>query len=228
MFKLIKKIVRVCFPNSFIVFINRLRKFPGSGAYWESRYAAKGNSGAGSYGRLAYFKAEVINNFVLKHDIQNIIEFGCGDGNQLSLAQYPKYTGFDVSETAIALCKNRFKDDKTKSFFLLNEYAGEHKAELALSLDVIYHLVEDSVFEEYINRLFQASTRFVMIYACDFDGETSYHVRPRKFTNYVKQKIAGWDLVEHIPNKYPENKLDPDNTSSADFYIYGKTTAGDA
>ena len=38
--------------------------FPGSASYWELRYRNGGTSGAGSYGRLAEFKAEVLNEFV--------------------------------------------------------------------------------------------------------------------------------------------------------------------
>ena len=38
--------------------------FPGSEEYWQRRYAAGGNSGEGSYGQFADFKAEVINKFV--------------------------------------------------------------------------------------------------------------------------------------------------------------------
>ena len=38
----------------------------GSRNYWENRYHAGGNSGAGSYNLLAKFKAEVINDYVRK------------------------------------------------------------------------------------------------------------------------------------------------------------------
>ena len=31
------------------------------------------------------FKAEIINNFIEKNDIQTIIDYGVGDGNQLKL-----------------------------------------------------------------------------------------------------------------------------------------------
>ena len=47
-----------------------------------------------------------------------MVEFGCGDGNQLSLAQYPRYVGLDVSRTAIGLCQRRFAKDPAKSRFL--------------------------------------------------------------------------------------------------------------
>jgi cyclopropane fatty-acyl-phospholipid synthase-like methyltransferase len=215
MFGLLKKIIKACLPYGIVILYSKSREFPGSRAYWEKRYADGGNSGAGSYNRFANFKAEIINNFVKNNNIQTVIEFGCGDGNQLSLARYPKYTGFDVSKTAVKLCKNRFKSDITKDFLLLNEYTNAYRAELVLSLDVIYHLVEDKIFEEHIYLLFQTSTRFVIIYAYDFDGKQENHERPRKFTKYIEEKVKGWNILEHIPNKYPSTRTD--------FYIYAKT-----
>lgn len=59
------------------------KSFKGSNNYWERRYQSGKNSGAGSYSKLADFKANIINSFVLEHNITHVIEFGCGDGNQL-------------------------------------------------------------------------------------------------------------------------------------------------
>jgi len=76
--------------------------FANTGDYWQQRYARGGNSGDGSYGKLADFKAEVLNEAVKELGITSVIEFGCGDGNQLTLANYPAYTGVDTSlETRI-------------------------------------------------------------------------------------------------------------------------------
>jgi len=41
--------------------------------YWENRYKNNGNSGAGSYGRLAEFKAEIINKFIADKNINSVI-----------------------------------------------------------------------------------------------------------------------------------------------------------
>jgi len=191
------------------------KKFTDSASYWEKRYAAGGTSGLGSYGKLAEFKAEVLNEFVRENSIKNVSEFGCGDGNQLQLATYSAYTGFDVSLTAIEKCRNLFLKDPTKQFKLIKDYCGEH-AELTLSLDVIYHLVEDSVFNDYMNLLFSSSDRYVIIYSSDIDGslgETKPHVRFRKFSNWIKENAHGWELKLQIPNRFPE-------ASTADFFVY--------
>jgi cyclopropane fatty-acyl-phospholipid synthase-like methyltransferase len=138
--------------------------FQDSASYWEQRYTNGGDSGVGSFGCFARFKADVINDFVARHPVHTVIEFGCGDGNQLSLAEYPTYIGYDISTTAIEKCISKFLADHTKSFRLLSEYVFE-KADLVLSLDVIYHLVEDEVFETYMQTIFGASYQYVIIYS---------------------------------------------------------------
>ena len=51
----------------------------------------------GSYNRLSYYKAEVVNAFITEHRLKSCIR-GCGDGNQLSLMKYSNYL-IDISES---------------------------------------------------------------------------------------------------------------------------------
>ena len=203
--------------------INPPKPFAGSKNYWIERYDSEGNSGPGSYNKLAEFKAEIINEFVLQKNIKTIIEYGCGDGNQLKLAEYPFYTGFDVSPKAISLCKEAFLNDFKKTFKIMDEYNNE-TAELTLSLDVIYHLIEDNLFVEYMSRLFDSSERFVIIYASNTDvnpkGQDA-HVKHRNFTKWVGDMKSEWTLMRHIPNKYPYSG-DSKMSSFADFFIFEK------
>jgi SAM-dependent methyltransferase len=197
--------------------------FRGSARYWERNYARGGTSGAGSYDALAQGKAVFLNEFVRTREIGSVIEFGCGDGNQLSLAQYPGYIGLDVSRTAIELCQYRFATDPAKSFFLYDgacftDRTGVFAADLAISLDVIYHLTEDEVFETYMTHLFAAGTRFVIIYATD--GElrgTAPHVRHRHFTPWVQTHCPDWRLLE--VTRGPDS-----GPGRADFFTYERVT----
>jgi len=202
------------------IFGNR-NKFSGSKDYWISRYSSGGNSGDGSYQHLAEFKAEILNDFVRVKNIKTVIEFGCGDGNQLTLSRYPSYVGFDVSPVALRQCRTLFSNDKSKEFKLVSEYAQE-RADLALSLDVIYHLVENEIFERYMERLFDASNEFVIIYSSDSDGlaeKTAAHVRHRKFSNWIMNKRPSWELLEKVKNRYPYDG-NTKTGSFADFYFY--------
>ena len=154
--------------------------FGGSRAYWERRYKLGGDSGTGSYGKASRYKAEVLNTFVAKHGISSIIEFGCVDGHQIYLAKYPSYLGVDVSADALERCRKIFSRDSQKSFITLDEY-NRQSADLALSLDVIYHLVEDEVYWQYLAVLFSSAKRFVVIYSTSADQPSDQlpHVRHR-------------------------------------------------
>ncbi|MGH7195562.1 MAG: hypothetical protein ACREGA_02170 [Candidatus Saccharimonadales bacterium] len=208
--------------------LKRTRNFS-SKNYWERRYAKQGNSGAGSYGRLAQFKADVLNEFARKNSIKTVLEFGSGDGAQLGLFNFKNYIGFDVSPTSIRLCAKKFASDKTKSFFLYEPdcFFDNHNvfsADLTLSLDVIYHLVEDEVFDKYMRDLFAASNKYVIIYASNMiDDKLSraQHVRHRKFSDWVKKNAKGWKLDKKLDNQF-KLKADQIDESFADFYIYKK------
>jgi hypothetical protein len=198
-------------------------EFHGSTTYWEERYRAGGDSGTGSGGRLAEFKAEIINEFVAKEGVESLIEFGCGDGRQLLLSRYPKYVGVDVSETIIEKCRTLFSEHPEFTFITADEYRGE-TADLTLSLDVIFHLIEDEIFSSYMSRLFDAANRFVIIYSSNFDSESAPnapHFRNREFTLWVAAHQPEWHLMRHIPNRYPFNG-DAQETSVSDFYIFKK------
>lgn len=193
--------------------------FRGSARYWERNYARGGTSGLGSYHALAEVKAAFLNDFVRTRGIGSVIEFGCGDGNQLSLADYPAYIGLDVSRSAVERCQRRFAGDPAKSFFLYDgacfaDRAGLFTADLAISLDVIYHLTEDSVFESYLTHLFAAAARYVIIYATNGERRgTAPHVRHRRFTPWVEARCPDWQLAEVAqgPNPGPDR---------ADFFTY--------
>lgn len=198
--------------------------FKNTAQYWEDRYQIGGNSGSGSYNNLAEFKGEIINAFVSENCINTIIEFGCGDGNQLKYFSFNSYIGFDISSSAIKLCSNIYKDDKSKQFISLANYKPV-KADLTLSLDVIYHLVEDDIFHDYMSKLFDASNRYVIIYSSNSDlhenNGVGAHVHHRQFTAWINRERKNFKLIKHIPNKYPYDG-NGDKTSFADFYIFEK------
>lgn len=172
---------------------------------------------------MAEFKADIINNFVAQNNVKTVMEYGCGDGNQLSLARYESYLGFDVSNRVLNLCRERFRDDSSKTFQSMDAYADE-RAELTMSLDVIYHLVEDDAYGDYMHRLFDSADRFVIVYASNTDQNPEprpEHVKHRAFSQWVSVNQPEWALLEKIPNRYPY-KGDSKKGSFADFYIYNK------
>ena len=213
------KILIVKIKNYYI----KKSAFKNSKDYWITRYSRGGNSGVGSYDKFAEFKADVINYFVKDKKIERVIEFGCGDGNQLKYFGFKEYIGFDISHKALDICKNIFKNDNSKSFILLKNFQNQ-KGDLTISLDVIYHLIEDEVFNEYMNRLFFSSLKYVIIYASnstDYNSEKIPHVKHRKFSDWIEVHHPEFVLIKQIQNKYPYNG-DYLKSSFSDFFIYEK------
>lgn len=207
-----------------IISTTQNKGFPGSRRYWIRRYRRGGNSGDGSYGELAAFKADIVNKFLEEHEVGSVIEYGFGDGNQLRAIRYPQYLGFDVSSDALRICSELFRDDASKSFKLAGQYSGQ-KADLAVSLDVIFHLVEDHVFHSYMERLLDSAMKYAIIYSSNFetlDSRGVRHVRHRKFTDWIENHRPAWVLESHIPNRYPF-KGDNKTGSLADFYVFRHT-----
>jgi len=195
-----------------------------SAHYWEYRYKSGGNSGSGSYGRLAQFKAQVVNDFVVKNKVRAVIEFGVGDGNQLSFYKFDHYLGFDVSPFVIDKLRNMYAHDQGKAFLLTSEYAGQ-SAELSLSVDVIFHLVEEEVFDLYMRRLFQAAEKYVIIYSSNQQAQEALvapHFKHRLFTEWINANCPEWELANKIDNPFPYTGKDSVNTSTADFFFYRK------
>ena len=196
-----------------------LAAFRDSGQYWEQRYRLAGDSGEGSKDHLARFKADFLNAFVATNAIASVIEFGCGDGRQLALASYPGYTGLDVSPTALRWNIDRFCDDPSKSFLLYRPDAYSNmgralRADLALSLDVIYHLVENDIYKKYLRDLFSAARRYVVIYSSNADlAKQRRHIRHRRFADDVAMSFPEFRLVEEVANPYPDQ-------TPCKFFVY--------
>lgn len=191
--------------------------------YWEKRYKMGSNSGSGSYGRLCEYKSMIINNFIKENNIESVIDFGCGDGNQLSYFNCDSYIGYDVSPTIIEKCKDLFKYDITKEFYLMDEY-DMAKYDLSISLDVIYHLTEEEEFINYLKNLFLSSNKFVIIYSSNeiTVDNASEHIKERNFTKWIKENVNDFVFIKKIKNKYKYKKEVEDflNTSISDFFIY--------
>ncbi|NRB05278.1 MAG: hypothetical protein HRU30_18655 [Rhodobacteraceae bacterium] len=193
-----------------------------SAHYWQKRYKRGGNSGAGSYGRLAGYKADYINDLVEDRSIDTVYEMGFGDGNQSSLFDFPNYVATDVSELAVDRGAAQFSDRPGWAFYVSGQ-DPETTYDLTMSLDVIYHLVEDEVFEGYVRELFAKSRRYVLIYASNHDEQhKASHVRHRHFTKWITENLPQATLIETPEHPYasdPED-IDPKDKSFASFYLY--------
>lgn len=72
-----------------------------------------------------------------------------------------------------------------------NDINNMPKAELTLSLDVIYHIVNETEYEKYLKMLFDTSKKYVLIFSSNHDHnkhEAKEYIHHRKFTDWVEKK----------------------------------------
>jgi 2-polyprenyl-3-methyl-5-hydroxy-6-metoxy-1,4-benzoquinol methylase len=176
--------------------------------YWDCRYGSKGNSGIGSIGVLAEYKAKIINDFVKNNQVNTVIEFGCGDGCQLELSNYPQYLGLDVAISSVELCQKKFADDPTKNFMLYNpRYFSNHgflSADLVLCLDVLYHIIDENDFIKTINDVFNTAQKHVILYTNIKPQPSSVsHIIYRDTCDYL-ENYTDFHIDQIIEQKYSE------------------------
>ncbi|MDP9580712.1 UNVERIFIED_ORG: 2-polyprenyl-3-methyl-5-hydroxy-6-metoxy-1,4-benzoquinol methylase [Bacillus sp. 1751] len=190
--------------------------------YWEDNYSNGGTSGKGSYGVLAQFKGEVINQFIKGKRIHTVIEFGCGDGNQLKYMNYPSYLGMDISPTSIDICSKMFEKDKTKSFLLYNpKYFinnGYFKSDLVVCLDVLYHITNEDDFWKTLDDIFSCKPFYIILYTRVTKPEEFVYgiptIQDRDILSCLS-RYQDYKLIQIIEQKYKE-------LSGASFIILEK------
>lgn len=199
------------------------KKALNSSEYWESRYIRGGDSGLGSFGLLAVNKSKVLMEIITSHEIKSVIDLGCGDGNQLKYFNFCNldYLGYDVS--AFVIDKIRAKYHKNNNYRFSSDFSEivefnlrMTKPSIVISFDVLYHLVQDATYFEYLRKIEILSPDFILIYSTNFDqGSDKYHVRHRKFTRDFSSCFPEYSLLSLI-----HSPVHPD--TSADFYFFGK------
>lgn len=188
--------------------------------YWQDRYENGGNSGLGSRGELAQYKADFINEFINGFDIESMTEYGCGDGYNLSMINCKRIVGLDVSSVAIEKCKELMPQHTFVNTKATQPFKHE-PTDLIVSLDVLYHLIEDNVYEHYMTQLVHCNSKYIIIYAPTYDevknNKFSIHVKPRDFTKHSMLNQY-YTLIKTEQNKF--KSLDHTTGSFSDWFIY--------
>ena len=167
--------------------------------YWEQRYADGGNSGSGSQGDLAQAKADHINTVLRRDDVTSVVDWGCGDGTLLSLLDLDtvRYVGVDVSASAIQLSAQKRPE---VALVLWREGADIYfSADLALSIDILFHFPDDDEYDKYLAALFRSSRRYVLIHNAEHGPDPHEHVRWRPVSSDVRQRFPNWDMARVTP-----------------------------
>jgi len=166
--------------------------------YWNDRYISGGNSGDGSYGEQAIIKANYVNNIIDKYNIHSVVDMGVGDGNQLDLLNINNYIGYDISDVIINRLKLKYNNDNTKTFKHVSEYTNMN-TDLMLSMEVIFHLIDDDMYDDYMTMMFNSDSKYILIFTMDSDSSyinNAKHVKIRNILEWINNNTNEWDLID--------------------------------
>ena len=164
--------------------------------YWIDRYKNGGFSGAGSRGDEANHKADLVNYWITMLNIKTIQDYGVGDAYQVSLLTgYSFYTGYDISQECVDKCS--LLPNSGIMYFTTDINEIDNDADLALSLDVIFHLVEDDVYHQYLKMLFENKHKYVIIYGYSKDDNQgmAVHMKMRDFLKDIAELYKDFELI---------------------------------
>lgn len=192
-----------------------------SGEFWEARYKSGGNSGDGSYGVNGRFKIDVLNNYFHRVEPLGVLDFGVGDFTYSSVIAGKRFPffGIDVSAMKVAQLKGQFGQYANIHFATSLDAFKDQLFDYVISLDVIFHLLEDLTYNGYINQITQTSVENIVVYSSNFkDDKWELHVRHRRFVPDILSR--GYKLIEYIPN--------PTHTTYSDFYFFKRYSTSQA
>jgi hypothetical protein len=117
-------------------------------------------SGGGSSLNQTRVLAERLPELVYSLDLEKILDCGCGDWTWMKNVDLKgaKYTGLDVSPSAIADLQAKFPDRKFKVADICRDKLP--KADLALCRDVLVHLPFDNIWD-FISNLKSSKIRYL-------------------------------------------------------------------
>lgn len=195
--------------------------------YWENRYRLGGNSGDGSYGSNARWKAELINSIYSANSLKSVVEFGCGDGAQLSDYKFSSYLGLDISPKAVDLCRSKFESDKSKNFSVITPHASHKikKADLVICIEVLMHVTNEEDFIWTLSRIFESAADFVIILN-PLGGpdvkRRSIHEEPRNLFLYLIPYLKDFSIeqiIVHPSVSIEERRAGIIGDMSSDFVV---------
>jgi len=141
----------------------------------------------------------------------NIIEFGCGCGNNIRMLVeygYNNISGFDISERAIDIAKtminNKYNNTNVNLFSSdFNKLELDKKYDLIIDRACITH-VKDIKFEKVANCL---ETNGILLSCCFFEKSKTYIPRPEMYdtVNYFtdfKEEIEKYFNITYIEKCY--------------------------
>jgi 2-polyprenyl-3-methyl-5-hydroxy-6-metoxy-1,4-benzoquinol methylase len=132
--------------------------------YWNNRYAAfpELGSGIGSRGKTLKYKQALLKDPVAPFIEDTVLEVGCGDLETSKDFKFKNYIGYDLSEAALQMARQKCPDWEfvQGSLYPHNE---NRKADLVICLDVLIHQKKREDYHGLLSALVWAAKKRLIV-----------------------------------------------------------------
>jgi SAM-dependent methyltransferase len=131
---------------------------------WGRDGTGTGTSGTGSTLEITREYRAYVEDFIRKHDVQSVVDAGCGDWGFSSAMNWgdASYLGVDIASDVIATVRR--KHEKGKIRFQVGDITEDlPAADLLISKDVLQHLSNELVQKFIENNLRQGKYKWVIL-----------------------------------------------------------------
>jgi len=129
--------------------------------YWDRRYLSGASSGGGSVGRTRDWKWGLIDEHV-EISGKSVLDVGCGDLSFWENRDCKRYTGLDFSDVVIE--KNLLRRPDWSFRCTDASEPADLSTQIVLCLDVLFHVLEDPVYEGILRNLSRWTEEKLFIY----------------------------------------------------------------
>ena len=155
--------------------------------WWELWYKKDMCSGAGSRGKNAIRKINVINYLINAYNLHSILDLGCGELYWAKNLNIEKYEGIDISDNVIKFAKTIKPEwrNNLKTMDICN-YNTNSTFDLVLLMDVLLHQPDEEMFNIILDKGIQFSNKFVYFSAVGPEKNGSIYYSIEEYENEYK------------------------------------------
>ena len=156
--------------------------------YWNLRWDnPKAGNGSATFGHLGMLYRRLVDGTIKAHDIQDMLDVGCGAGNQWYGTQpvpEARYTGLEISGRAIGYARKKFPGANFRRGDITEPWSWiDLAADLVTCTDVLIHIKPED-YPGVVERIFDAARKFAII---------------RMWTNPKKNGLLGYHWSHEPP-----------------------------
>jgi len=175
---------------------DNLSKSLDNSLFWNLRYALypKLGSGVGSRGEILKYKKDIITYTTYNFLDKEVIDVGCGDLELTKDFKFSNYTGLDVAQESLRICKEKKPDWNFINKGITN--VEIKSADLIMCFDVLIHQSSKEDFELTVKSIVEKGKERIVIGA--YNEQPKYSSDITYFYNGIFDEINKYDKFNEI------------------------------